>query len=202
MRGKVLHFDEQSGKGIIVSQSGERFSFTNEDVKSKMSIYKGMEADFIAENANAKEIYLSEALYNVSDEDVPYYEEQSSGFRELFSAKGCYTRTQYWKITLATVIIWALFFILIIFTGNGDQYSVDMTAMTLFIPIFIFLLLPLFYINIVTSIKRFHDINKSGWFYLFSFIPYVGGLILLVMNGFMPSVKEGNIYCRRKKADN
>lgn len=201
MRGKILHFDDQSGKGIIVSQGGERFSFTNEDVKSNISISNGMDADFIAENVNAKEIYLSESLYNISDENVPYYEEQISGFKELFSANGCYTRIQYWKITFITIVIWAIYGVVIAMM-SADKDHITSMGVTGLIAVFVLILLPLIYINIVTSIKRFHDINKSGWFYLFTFIPYVGGLILLVMNGFMPTVKEGNIYCRRKKVDN
>jgi len=63
----------------------------------------------------------------------------------------------------------------------------------------VLLILPIAYINIVTSIKRFHDINLSGWFYLLNLIPYIGGLIVLIMNGFLPSVKEGNRFCRHKK---
>jgi len=31
------------------------------------------------------------------------------------------------------------------------------------------------------QIRRLHDIGKSGWFWLISFIPYVGGIILLVL---------------------
>lgn len=28
--------------------------------------------------------------------------------------------------------------------------------------------------------RRLHDINKSGWYYFISLIPFVGGIILLV----------------------
>lgn len=34
--------------------------------------------------------------------------------------------------------------------------------------------------SIAVTVRRFHDQDKSGWFYLLSFIPYVGGLIALV----------------------
>lgn len=201
MKGKVLHVDNQTGSGIIVSQNGERYSFTRADVKSNVAISNGMEADFITESNNAKEIYLSEDLYNISSGDVPYYEDQEGSFSELFSAQGCYTRAQYWKITFATLAIWVVYGFLIAMMSAGRKDLSDINVGILVI-IFIGILLPLAYVNIVTSIKRFHDINKSGWFYLLSLIPYVGGLILLVMNGFMPTVKEGNIYCQRKKVDN
>ncbi|WP_345979779.1 DUF805 domain-containing protein [Sulfurimonas sp. HSL3-2] len=198
MKGKILHFDAQTNTGLIVSESGERYSFTKEDVKSNIFIANGMEADFITEQNSAKEIYLTESINSILVADVPYYEEQEKGFGELFSAQGCYTRWQYWKITLVTLLIWAIYGVMIAIMSTGKDRMSD-TDIAVLAGVFIVVLLPLAYINIVTSIKRFHDINKSGWYYLFSLIPYVGGFILLVMNGFMPTVKEGNIYCRRKK---
>lgn len=34
--------------------------------------------------------------------------------------------------------------------------------------------------SIAVQVRRFHDQDKSGWFVLLGFIPYVGGLIVLV----------------------
>ncbi|MBO4312816.1 MAG: DUF805 domain-containing protein, partial [Desulfovibrio sp.] len=33
---------------------------------------------------------------------------------------------------------------------------------------------------IAVSVRRLHDINKSGWFYLFWFIPLVGWIFLII----------------------
>ncbi len=200
MKGKVLHFDHQTNEGIIVTESGERYNFTKDDVKSSVFISHGMEADFIAEENSAKEIYLMESIasfYNLAD--VPFYENQEKGFIELFSAQGCYTRQQFWIVTLFIMVFWTVLFTLIWFGGGYTKGHLANTNFTSIVTFFILVLIPIAYINIVTSIKRFHDTNKSGWFYLLSFIPYVGWIIVLVMNGFMPTVKEGNIYCRRKK---
>ena len=38
----------------------------------------------------------------------------------------------------------------------------------------------LFIPSLAVQIRRFHDQDKSGWFVLLAFIPYVGGLIVLV----------------------
>ncbi len=35
--------------------------------------------------------------------------------------------------------------------------------------------------SIAVSVRRLHDSNLSGWFYLVSFIPYVGGVIFLYL---------------------
>jgi uncharacterized membrane protein YhaH (DUF805 family) len=34
---------------------------------------------------------------------------------------------------------------------------------------------------IAVQVRRFHDQDRSGWFILLNFIPYIGGLIVLVM---------------------
>ena len=33
--------------------------------------------------------------------------------------------------------------------------------------------------NITVSVRRLHDVNRSGWFYLLNLIPFIGSLILL-----------------------
>ncbi|MAW14177.1 MAG: DUF805 domain-containing protein [Rhodobacteraceae bacterium] len=40
-------------------------------------------------------------------------------------------------------------------------------------------LLVMFFLYLSVSIRRLHDIDKSGWWYLLVFVPLVGGLILL-----------------------
>lgn len=50
----------------------------------------------------------------------------------------------------------------------------------------LFLILLLLYVaaffipNLAVQVRRFHDQDKSGWFVLLGFIPYLGGLIVLV----------------------
>ena len=62
--------------------------------------------------------------------------------------------------------------------------------------------LALFVPGIAVQVRRFHDQDRSGWFVLLSFVPYVGGLILLVFmclpgtvgpNRFGPDPKGENL---------
>lgn len=41
--------------------------------------------------------------------------------------------------------------------------------------------------SISLTVRRLHDLNKSGWYFLVHFIPFIGTLILLVVLAF-PSV--------------
>ncbi len=199
MKGKILHYDSTTQSGIISANDGKRYSFKKNDIKSIIHIQKGMYAEFSTEFHDAKEIYITENSSPFCDDGLPFYEEQKYGFKELFSAKGCYTRSQFWKITLITFAVWMFFGLYIVMSNSGSTEIPDENVIVT-VAIAMFVLLPMIYISIVTSIKRFHDNNKSGWFYLLTLIPYLGSLILLVMNGLMPTVKEGNRYCRRKKS--
>ena len=49
-------------------------------------------------------------------------------------------------------------------------------------PIYCLYGLAMFIPGIAVSVRRLHDIGKSGWYFLLSFIPCVGGIILLVFD--------------------
>ncbi len=48
-------------------------------------------------------------------------------------------------------------------------------------------------VSISIGIRRWHDMNKSGWYMLFGLIPYVGSLILIFYL-FVPGTKGPNQY--------
>ncbi len=52
----------------------------------------------------------------------------------------------------------------------------------------------LLWCELVISTKRFHDQNRSGWWVLTNFIPFVGFFIWLIMVGFVPSHEGANRY--------
>jgi len=197
MRGKILDFNEETNSGIISAQDNKRYKFILSDIKSKTyGEFTGLDIDFVPDGEEAKEIYTLNTI-----QSIPFYEDQITGFASLFSAKGCYTRAQYWKVSLLVLVPYILFFMLVAFTGMlDDQNESSDELVSVFIFLFFGIFFPTLYISVVTSIKRFHDTNRSGLYYFLSFIPYLGGLILLIMNGFLKTVKEGNKYCRRKKS--
>ncbi len=47
--------------------------------------------------------------------------------------------------------------------------------------------------RIALSVRRMHDIGKSGWILLLWFIPYAGGIIVLIMS-CLPGTKGGNRF--------
>jgi len=76
-------------------------------------------------------------------------------------------RPEFWWFYLANVIVAIGFFVLM--RISGIFFILDLLY-------FLAILVP----SIAVSIRRLHDSNKSGWFLLFGFIPFVGSIILLV----------------------
>jgi uncharacterized membrane protein YhaH (DUF805 family) len=48
--------------------------------------------------------------------------------------------------------------------------------------------------SISASATRLHDRGMPAWWLLLGFVPYLGGLALLVLNGFLPSDPRPNRY--------
>jgi len=96
-------------------------------------------------------------------------------YRRYTDFDGRSTRSEYWWVQLFYVIaLIVLCLPLFIFTSsNGDPSGIG------FIPLGIFVLAGIIPM-IALTVRRFHDQDKSGWFYLINFIPYIGGLIVLV----------------------
>lgn len=53
---------------------------------------------------------------------------------------------------------------------------------------------------IAVTVRRLHDIGKSGWYFLLAFVPCVGGIILLVF-GLTPGDMGDNEYGPDPKSD-
>ncbi|QRY58433.1 DUF805 domain-containing protein [Sphingobacterium siyangense] len=90
-------------------------------------------------------------------------------------------RKEYWMYILTVLIIGAVFGILgkiaSLFT-----YISGLVSLALFIP------------GIAVTVRRLHDTNKSGWFILVFFIPFIGWIYLfylLVLEGDKASNQYG-----------
>ncbi|AWR21713.1 DUF805 domain-containing protein [Aurantimicrobium photophilum] len=91
------------------------------------------------------------------------------GFSNYANFQGRSRRSGFWYWTLFEAIVSAAFNIL----SGGDSSNIfgivgTIAALALFLP------------SLAFSVRRLHDINKSGWFVLFALIPLVGWIFLLV----------------------
>ena len=74
----------------------------------------------------------------------------------------------------------AVFFYAVIF-GLAFAFGEDHPATTAGILV---LYIPLVWASLAIQVKRWHDVDKSGWWVLINFVPCIGGLWALIENGF------------------
>lgn len=108
-----------------------------------------------------------------------------SVFSQYVGFKGRARRSEYWWFVLFNLIVGVVISLIVRLTGWNFLSMLYSLAV----------LLP----GLAVAVRRLHDIGKSGWFYLFVFIPLVGAIILLVWfckdsepgaNAYGPNPKE------------
>ena len=96
---------------------------------------------------------------------MTFGESISTCFKKYFVIQGRASKSEFWWLQL----LWtASILIMTIFEGSGP-------VIYFFVGIIIIIFIPLF----TAGIRRLHDTGKSGFYVLWSLIPFIGGLIVL-----------------------
>ncbi len=96
---------------------------------------------------------------------MTFTESVSTCFKKYFVFEGRASRSEYW------------WFQLIVSPSYFISEVLDNEISFFFLGITLFTLIP----AISAGVRRLHDTNKSGFFLLISFIPIIGGLVLLFL---------------------
>ncbi len=78
------------------------------------------------------------------------------------------SRSEFWWYQLFYVILSVVISILLCWSENAAQIVSYILGLALFLP------------SLGLAVRRLHDIDKSGWWVLISFIPLIGAIILLI----------------------
>ncbi len=84
-------------------------------------------------------------------------------------------RQEYWMFALFNIVIIIALAFLAGMLGSATN-SEDLMSFPVLI-YYLFIIIP----SIAVAVRRLHDQNKSGWYYLVSFIPFIGGIWLLIL---------------------
>ena len=96
----------------------------------------------------------------------------SSGFKRYVDFEGRSSRSEYWWWTLSSAILSTLAQVLTI-DASTDNAGL---AVVLLLVVFLALFLP----GLAVTVRRLHDLDRSGWWIFISLVPIVGGIILIV----------------------
>ena len=125
-----------------------------------------------------------------------------SSFSKYATFSGRARRSEFWWFQFFWV---AIYFAMIILLGIGGALGKELgggnalaTILVIIYGIFTIALLALIIPSIAVTVRRLHDVGKSGWYYFISFIPFIGLILLLywvcldsepTTNEYGPSVK-------------
>ncbi len=84
--------------------------------------------------------------------------------------KGRARRKEYWMFVLFNVIISIILSIIELSMGMEEAIISGLYGLAVLLP------------SLAVSVRRLHDIGKSGWWLLIGFIPIIGMIILLVFS--------------------
>jgi uncharacterized membrane protein YhaH (DUF805 family) len=116
---------------------------------------------------------------------VGFGEAISLAFKNLFAYQGRASRSAYWWFALFAAIVYIVIEIIAV-VAAGNSLGTRVTLDLLFsIAWLIF--------GLALAVRRLHDIDRSGWWLLIAFIPFVGGIVLLVFS-LLPGTRGPNRF--------
>ena len=109
---------------------------------------------------------LQEIYADTKMEDINLFNAIKICFQKIFIFTNRASRSEYWWF----ILFYTIFVTIPTFVPNENVVVFGyIMSLLLFIP------------GIAVTVRRLHDINKSGWFILISLIPILGSIIVLVM---------------------
>lgn len=88
-------------------------------------------------------------------------------------------RKEYWMFYLFHSIFSTVLYLPVLITAFSLYEGIS-KEFILFILLFLLYSLALFLPTLAVTVRRLHDSGKSGWWYLIVFVPYAGGIVLLI----------------------
>ena len=116
--------------------------------------------------SKTEEEKLQEIYADTKMEDIDLFNAIKICFQKFFIFTNRASRSEYWWF----ILFYTIFASIPTFVPNENLVVFGyIMSLLLFIP------------GIAVTVRRLHDINKSGWFILISLIPILGSIIVLVM---------------------
>lgn len=209
MRGEILKPDSPEGPGLILGEDGQRYRFSQLQVHNGAVLRVGGKVDFVPTGDEARDIYALGApqpaappAYGaprpappqpLASQQAPLYAGATAvpaeGLWTYFTRaltknyvqfNGRARRSEYWGYTLFVILFFVAAVIVDVIVSlavmDANAYG-DPGFLPIVTVLFaLYSILP----SIAITVRRLHDQDLSGWLYLISFVPYIGGIVLFV----------------------
>ena len=111
--------------------------------------------------------------------------------KTLFGFHGRMRRAVWWAIRVPTVVVLMMGYGLEreLIAPGGDDGAKAAGLLALFLTAIVVI-----WIDLATNVKRWHDQNRSGFWVLVEFVPYVGPLVVLVVCGILDGTPGPNRF--------
>lgn len=149
------------------------------DTNNLTALLKSMGHDIVEAFKSVKDVNAEKFKNGFNTYFVEYLKNNYAKF------DGRVTRRQYWMFTLYSMLVSIAMNIVIAILPFLAIVSL-LYAIALIVP------------SIGLGIRRLHDLNLSGWFFLIAFVPVLGGLALLFLF-CMPGDAEENKFGSAEK---
>ena len=108
--------------------------------------------------------------------DLNYTDAFKLGIRNYANFNGRVSRSEYWRFVAGVTLIQGLLGILALLCSTLGFPNYETLIDNVAVGVSLFFIIP----NIAITARRMHDIGRSGWTQLISFIPVIGFFIFLV----------------------
>ena len=97
--------------------------------------------------------------------------------------KGRASRAEFWKFALFMAIVIVVLYLPLILTGGNTGELLG--GLNVFVLVSLFAVGVFMLVSVIpylaVLVRRLHDTDRSGWWYWIALLPFVGGVILLVL---------------------
>lgn len=110
----------------------------------------------------------------------------------LFGFEGRMRRSRWWLTQAALLLGPGVIFFAAVYATSALERTFVLQAMVgaAATAAFGFMI----WVNLAASVRRLHDQNMSGWFYLLNLIPFIGQFVTLALLGFRDSTRGPNQF--------
>lgn len=117
-----------------------------------------------------------------------FTEAMQSAFNKKFDFAGRASRSEYWYFALGMLPLYIVVDVILAAVHNVSSILEGLFGLVVLVG-YIFLTI----VSLSLWLRRLHDTNHSGWWWLIGFIPIVGGVVLFIFT-VLPSDPGDNNY--------